>query len=94
VFVNAKWIARASGSWTIPGWKVNVAAFYNTRQGYPYIRSELTAPRPFSAGTATVYLEQRLGLDHAGTFTERSRAVRSALAGFGRALSMASERRP
>jgi len=59
VFINAKWIARASGSWTLPVWKINIAAFYNTRQGYPYIRSELTATRPFSAGTATVYLDKR-----------------------------------
>src|SRR5262249_47125716 len=59
VFVNARWIARVTGSWTIPGPKIAVAGFYNTRQGYPYVRSVLTPTRPFSAGTANVYLDQR-----------------------------------
>jgi carboxypeptidase family protein len=59
VFINATWIARVSGSWTIPWGKINIAGFYNTRQGYPYIRSELTLTRPFSAGTSNVFLEKR-----------------------------------
>ena len=59
VFVNATWIARVSGSWLVPVWKINVAAFFNTRQGYPFVRSVLTATRPFSAGTANVYLDKR-----------------------------------
>ena len=59
VYVNARWIARVSGSWLVPVWKINLAAFYNTRQGYPYVRSVLTATRPFSAGTANVYLDKR-----------------------------------
>ena len=59
VFVNARWIARVSGSYTLPWWQINVAAFYNARDGYPYIRSVQTGTRPFSAGRATVYLEPR-----------------------------------
>ncbi len=60
VFVNARWIFRATGSYTLPWWQINVAAFYNARDGYPYIRSVQTAlNRPFSAGRATVYLEPR-----------------------------------
>ena len=58
VFVNAKWIFRASGVYTFP-LKINVAASYNARSGYPYIRSVLTTTRPFSAGQATVYLDKR-----------------------------------
>lgn len=60
VFVNAKWIARVSGSYTLPFWKINLGGFYNTRQGYPYVRSVLTPTnRPFSAGRATIYLDKR-----------------------------------
>ena len=59
VFVNARWIFRMSGSYTLPWWQINMAAFYNTRDGYPYIRSVQTGTRPFSAGRATVFLEPR-----------------------------------
>jgi hypothetical protein len=59
VFVNAKWIFRLSGAYTLPIWQIGVAATYNTRSGYPYIRSELSPTRPFSAGQATVYLDKR-----------------------------------
>jgi len=60
VFVNAKWIGRVSGSYTLPRSKVTLAGFYNARQGYPYIRSEQTVSnRPFSAGRATIYLDPR-----------------------------------
>lgn len=60
VFVNAKWIGRLSGSYTIPWQKISIAGFYNARQGYPYVRSELTTNnRPFSAGRATIYLDPR-----------------------------------
>jgi len=87
VYVNARWIARVSGSWTLPLWKINVAAFYNTRQGYPYIRSVLTATRPFSAGTSNVYIDRRgderlpnfqtldLHADRTVTFFNRAKVV-------------------
>ena len=57
VFVNAKWIFRASGVYQTPLWDINVSGFYNARSGYPFIQSILTSTRPFSAGTATVYLD-------------------------------------
>ena len=60
VFVNAKWIFRASGLYMTPLWDINVSGFYNSRSGYPFIQSILTSTRPFSAGTATVFLD-RLG---------------------------------
>jgi hypothetical protein len=59
VFVNAKWIFRLSGSYTLPWQRINVAGFYNSRSGYPFIRSVLSPTRPFSAGTATVYIDKR-----------------------------------
>ena len=58
VFVNAKWLGRITGSYTLP-WDITLAGFYNARSGYPFIRSILTPTRPFSAGTATVYLDRR-----------------------------------
>jgi hypothetical protein len=59
VFVNAKWLGRVTGSYMLPVIEVNLAAFYNARGGYPYIRSVLSPTRPFSAGQATVYLDKR-----------------------------------
>jgi hypothetical protein len=57
VFVNAKWIFRLSGLYTTPLWDINVSGFYNSRSGYPFIQTVLTPTRPFSAGTANVYLD-------------------------------------
>jgi len=59
VFVNAVWLGRVTGSYTLPFFDINLAAFYNARGGYPYIRSVLSPTRPNSAGQATVYLDKR-----------------------------------
>jgi hypothetical protein len=59
VYVNATWIARLSGSYTLPWWKINMAAVLNTRSGYPYIRSVQSPVRPFSAGRINVFLDKR-----------------------------------
>lgn len=48
-----------SGSYMLPWYEINLAAFYNTRSGYPYIRSVLSPTRPFSAGTVDVFLDKR-----------------------------------
>ncbi len=58
VFVNAKWIFRMSGAYTLP-YKITVAAFWNTRSGYPFIRSVLSPVRPYSGGQSTVYIDRR-----------------------------------
>ena len=57
VFVNAKWIFRVSGLYSLPLWNINVAGFYNARSGYPFIATILTPTRPFSGGQADVYLD-------------------------------------
>ena len=57
VFVNATWIFRASGLYNSPLWGINVSGFYNTRSGYPFIQQIQTPTRPFSAGTANVFLD-------------------------------------
>ncbi|HSL21081.1 MAG TPA: TonB-dependent receptor [Vicinamibacterales bacterium] len=59
VYVNARWIARLSGSYTLPWYRINLAAFYNARSGYPYIRSVQSPVRPFSAGQINVFLDKR-----------------------------------
>jgi hypothetical protein len=59
VFVNQKWIFRTSGAYTLPVWKIGVAATYNARGGNPYIRDVLSPTRPFSGGTTSVYLDKR-----------------------------------
>ena len=59
VFVNQKWIYRMSGAYTLPWWRIGVAANYNFRSGNPFIRSVTSPTRPFSAGQATVYLDTR-----------------------------------
>jgi hypothetical protein len=56
VFVNAKWIFRASAVVQAP-LGINLAAFYNARSGYPFLQAIQTPTRPFSAGQATVYLD-------------------------------------
>jgi len=56
VFLNSKWLMRISGSYTTPLWDINVAGFYNARGGYPFPQVVLTPTRPFSAGTASVYI--------------------------------------
>jgi len=59
VFVNAKWLFRASGVYQTPLWGINVAAFYNSRGGYPYIRGLTSPNRAFGAGSTTLYFEKR-----------------------------------
>ena len=38
VYVNAKWLFKVSGLYQA-AWGINVSAFYNARQGYPFRRS-------------------------------------------------------
>jgi hypothetical protein len=59
VYVNAKWIFRLSGSYMLPWYKINLAAFWNTRSGFPFIRSEYSPARPFSAGQTNVWIDRR-----------------------------------
>jgi hypothetical protein len=57
VYPNAKWVFRMSGVYTLPWWQINLAAFYNARQGYPFLAVVQTPSRPFGAGSTTVYLD-------------------------------------
>jgi hypothetical protein len=56
VYVNAKWLFKLSGLYQLP-WAINVSAFYNTRQGYPFEPFILTPTRPNNGGQASVLLD-------------------------------------
>jgi hypothetical protein len=58
VFNNAKWLVKVSGQYTLPLWDIDVAGFYNIRQGYPFPQGILTPNRANQAGTTTVLLER------------------------------------
>ena len=56
VYVNAKWLFKLSGLYQLPG-DVNVSAFYNARQGYPFERFVQSPARSNSAGNILVLLD-------------------------------------
>src|SRR6185503_11576081 len=56
VYVNAKWLFKISGMYQAPG-GVNVSAFYNARQGYPFERFVQGPSRPNGAGIPIVVLD-------------------------------------
>lgn len=56
VYVNAKWLFKLSGLYQLP-YEINVSAFYNTRQGYPFERGILSPSRVNGAGTVFVLLD-------------------------------------
>ena len=56
VWVNAKWVARATGIYTLP-WNVSVSGFLNGHQGYIFPYGFTTADRGNGAGTVTVVSE-------------------------------------
>lgn len=58
VFVNAKWIFRASGAYAMPVWDINVAGFYNARSGYPFMPViYVPASQRNTAGAVNVLLD-------------------------------------
>jgi len=56
VFVNAKYLFKLSGLYQLPA-SVNVSAFYNTRQGYPFERTVTSPTRANGAGTAALLVD-------------------------------------
>jgi hypothetical protein len=55
VYVNAKWLFKISGLYNLPG-NVNVSAFYNARQGYPF-EPFILVSRGNGVGNASVLLD-------------------------------------
>jgi hypothetical protein len=56
IYVNAKWLFKVSGLYQLP-YSVNVSAFYNARQGYPFEANVNSPSRANGAGIATVLLD-------------------------------------
>ena len=56
VYVNSKWLYKLSGMYQLPA-DVNVSAFFNARQGYPYERTVTSPSRANGAGTVAVLLD-------------------------------------
>jgi len=56
VYVNAKWLFKLSGMYQAP-YGINLSAFYNSRQGYPFEAFILTPTRPNNGGQASVLLD-------------------------------------
>ncbi|HSL20657.1 MAG TPA: TonB-dependent receptor [Vicinamibacterales bacterium] len=56
VFTNAKWLFKLQGMYTLP-LNINVAGFYQTRQGYPFPQAVRVASRPNRGGTVDVLLD-------------------------------------
>src|SRR5262249_19371325 len=56
VYVNAKWLFKASGLYEAP-LGVNVSAFYNARQGYPFEQGVLSPSRPRGGNTVYVLID-------------------------------------
>ncbi|MGH9314227.1 MAG: TonB-dependent receptor [Vicinamibacterales bacterium] len=57
VFNNAKWLFKAQGMYTLPLWDINLAGFFQSRQGYPFPQAIRTPSRANRAGTADVLLD-------------------------------------
>jgi hypothetical protein len=56
LYVNAKWLFKISGMYQLP-YSVNVSAFYNARQGYPFERFIQGPSRANGAGIPIMLLD-------------------------------------
>ena len=57
MFVNSKWLFKASGLYQLP-WQFNVSAFYNARQGYPFEAAvQVLTALPNGGGTPSILLD-------------------------------------
>jgi len=56
VYVNTKWLYKLSGMYQAP-YDINLSAFYNARQGYPFEPFILTPTRSNNGGQASVLLD-------------------------------------
>lgn len=56
IYTNARWMVKVAGLYTAP-WDINLSAFYNGRQGYPFPREVQTPARLNRAATTAVLIE-------------------------------------
>ena len=57
LYINAKWLFKISGMYQLP-YAVNVSAFYNARQGYPFERFVQGPSRANGAGVPILLLDE------------------------------------
>jgi hypothetical protein len=57
IFTNARWLVKLSGRYTFP-LDINIAGFYNARQGYPFPQFIQTPNRANGAGREEVLLDE------------------------------------
>jgi len=57
VFINATWLFKLNGMYTLPWWDINLAANYGATEGYPFQQAVRTPTRANRAGTADVLLD-------------------------------------
>ncbi len=58
VYINAKWLYKLAGVYQLP-WDINLAGFYNARQGYPFLRGIQVNDTRSGAGRPFIYLESQ-----------------------------------
>ena len=68
VFINAKWLAKVSGTYSLP-YEISLGANLNSRQGYPFPQAIRTPDRANSGGQADVHLDP-LGDTRQPAFTQ------------------------
>ena len=68
VYINAKWLVKASGTFQLP-YQVGLGANLNSRQGYPFPQAIITPNRANSGGQASVLLDP-LGDNRLPAFTQ------------------------
>ena len=56
VFINARWLGRATAAYTLPWQEINLAGVFEIRDGYPMPLGILTPTRANGGGTTTIYL--------------------------------------
>ena len=68
VFINAKWLVKLSGTYSLP-YGISLGANLNSRQGYPFPQAIRTPDRANSGGQADVHLDP-LGDTRQPAFTQ------------------------
>jgi hypothetical protein len=56
IYNNAKWLVKIAGLYTAP-WDINLSAFYNGRQGYPFPQFVQSPSRANSGGIADLFID-------------------------------------
>ncbi len=80
IFTNSKWLVKLQGMYTVPRVEINLAGYYQARQGYPFPQA-LRVTRANRGGTIDVLLDpmgeiRHPNLHYADFRVERAFAIR------------------